>query len=269
MKIRITSYMPLFMSDLIRKIPGYPKIRYKGNYSSWKKALVAASEGYEAAEILNRVKASVDKVQKGEAIFERDAVCFYQEEYRWPVLACLLLIAAQHNGNLQVLDYGGSLGSFYFQHKKFLQRLRKHLWFIVEQGHYVAYGKAKIQDENLYFYTNIHECLRHADTHVVLFSSVLQYLEHPYKILQEIAQAGIQYILIDRTPFITQRQDKLKIQHIPKSIYKASYPVWFLSLDNFNNRMKDIGYKLENEFSGNDQFTEALCKGFLFKQIIG
>jgi len=268
MKTGFVSYIPVSVLKFLRKLPGYPKIRYTGDYDSWHAALEKASKGYAADEILSQVKLSISKVQQGEAVFERDGVCFYAEEYRWPVLTCLLLIAAQQNRVLNVLDYGGSLGSFYFQHKKFLQPVLEHRWFIVEQSHFVDYGKCRLQNEHLSFYSTIAECLVQADFHVALFSSVLQYLEFPYKVLQNISHAEIPYILIDRTPFIAEQQDKLKIQHIPKSIYKASYPLWFFSLGNFMQKMDNFGYVLETEFAGNDQFTGAVGKGFLFKRII-
>jgi mono/diheme cytochrome c family protein len=49
------------------------------------------------------VTAGVKKVLAGEAAFERDSVCFEEPEYRWPLLASLMWIAARSNGELSVV----------------------------------------------------------------------------------------------------------------------------------------------------------------------
>ncbi len=58
------------------------------------------------------------KVVAGEAVYERDSVVFDHLEYAWPLLACLLQIAAERR-SLRVIDFGGSLGSSWRQNRRF------------------------------------------------------------------------------------------------------------------------------------------------------
>ena len=58
---------------------------------------------------------------------------------------------------------------------------------------------------------------------MVLFSSVLQYLEQPAELLAEIAASGPPYILVDRTPILDCGPERIVVQTVPPSIYPASY----------------------------------------------
>jgi len=87
--------------------------------------------------------------------------------------------AARNVGVLNVLDFGGSLGSSYFQNRELLKILPTIRWNVVEQAHYVKAGQTYIQDEQLRFYPSIHECLAENKVNAILLSSVLQYLSDP------------------------------------------------------------------------------------------
>ena len=235
---------------------------FEGDYPSWQSALDAAG-GYDTPAILARVRDAALKVKRGEAVFERDSVCFNHEEYRWPTLACLLRVAAENGGKLRVLDFGGSLGSFYFQHRKHFCDLKQVRWSVVEQSHYVNCGRNDFQNDVLRFYETIEECMADGPVDVILCSSVLQYLENPYEILSNLVRAGVQYILIDRTPFIVGDNDRLTVQHVPPSIYPASYPAWFFSEQRFLNEVKRLGLRVEYWFPADDNVGIGEFKGVL------
>lgn len=243
----------------------YDRIRFIGDFESWKKAQLHAT-GYDHDLIFERVKKATQKVVSGEAIFERDSVCFYETAYRWPLLACLLFIANRQNNRLNIVDFGGALGSLYFQHKAFLTPLQELNWSIVEQSHYVEYGKKQLQNQHLSFHLTLMESLEASQADTVLLSSVLPYIEKPQCLLKEIAKLGFKYILIDRTPFIQSERDRLTVQHVPKSIYKASYPAWFFSEKKFNQLMQALGYKCICEFDCDERFELGEVKGFLFEK---
>ena len=122
---------------------------WHGNYPSWEEAK-KASTGYDIDEILNKVRNSLLKVKNGEKVYERDSVLFDEIQYSWPLLSGLMLAAAKHDGKLKVLDFGGSLGSTYFQNKKFLEKLIDVSWNIVEQKHFVEVGERRILKINTY-----------------------------------------------------------------------------------------------------------------------
>ncbi|MDO8590885.1 MAG: methyltransferase, TIGR04325 family, partial [bacterium] len=125
------------------KRPKY--LNFSGNYKSWEEAL-RHSSGYDTDVILEKVKSAALKVKRGEAAFERDSVAFGKPKYVWPVLAILLWIASQKQNSLTVMDFGGSLGSLYFQHRKFLDQLNKLSWNVVEQPKFALCGKENFED---------------------------------------------------------------------------------------------------------------------------
>ncbi|TAN35198.1 methyltransferase, TIGR04325 family [Patescibacteria group bacterium] len=174
--------------------------------------------------ILERVKQATQKVMVGEAGFERDSVLFDEVQHPFPVLAGLLRAVVENDNKLSVLDFGGSLGSSYFQCRNFLSVLGSLSWNVVEQPHFVRCGREYIESEQLKFYFSIDEVLRENKPNVILLSSVLQYLPDPYSILSKLMQNKINYLIIDRTPFGDMLHDVITVQHVPPSIYPASYP---------------------------------------------
>lgn len=263
----LKSYVPPIALDLLRKILNRG-LNFSGDYATWS-AAVADSTGYDASLILDQVRASALRVKSGEAVFERDSVCFKVEEFRWPTLACLLRAAAEKGGELRVLDFGGSLGSFYFQHRKHFRRLKLVHWAVIEQPQYVACGRAEMESEVVKFYETVDACLVDGDIDIILFSSVLQYLEKPYdtmhSLMRDLANSGARYVLIDRTPFISGTEDRLMIQKVPSSIYSASYPAWFLSWQSFLTEFARLGLKLELEFTAEEDAGIGQFKGALFE----
>ncbi len=220
-------WIPPIVVQSIRRWRGQG-IRFEGDFATWEEAAVRCT-GYDAKEILAKVLAATLKVKRGEAAFERDSVPFDEVEYAWPTLAGLMWAAACNGGRLNVLDFGGALGSSYFQTRTFWQALPEVRWSIVEQSNFVEAGQAQIQDERLRFYYTNAECLRENQPNVILLSSVLQYLASPIAVLAELATTDADCLIIDRTPFSTASKGKVVIQRVPPSIYNASYPMWVLS----------------------------------------
>jgi len=209
-----------------------------GDYRSWDEAM-AESTGYDSGIILEKTKVSLLKVKNGEAVYERDSVLFDKIQYAWPLLAGLMWVAARCEGSLNVLDFGGSLGSSYFQNRVFLSALPNVRWNIIEQSNYVEIGKVYFEDDHLRFYAGITDCLTDTKPNVVLLSSVLQYLEHPHAVFQHIQEISCEQIIIDRTPFWTGPTDHLCVQTVPASIYQASYPSWIFSQPKFLSHIKE------------------------------
>lgn len=228
-------WLPPAMVRWIRQVGGRG-IRFEGQYASWEEASSQCS-GYDEEEILAKVLAATLKVKGGEAAFERDSVLFDEIEYAWPLLTGLMWAAARNAGSLSVLDFGGSLGSSYFQNRKFLQTLPSVRWNVVEQAHYVEAGRAYIQDGGLRFYQSIDECLTENKPNMILLSSVLQYVKSPIDIIERLPSLGASTLIVERTPFSKGPRDKLMIQRVPTSIYSASYPMWIFSESAFMKKL--------------------------------
>jgi putative methyltransferase (TIGR04325 family) len=262
---------PIFL-DLVRlgisKKAQSHDLVWEGPFSTWEEAAKRCT-GFDQAEILDRCKSSLLKVKNGEAVYERDSVIFDEIQYSWPVLASLQKAALEAQGKLSVLDFGGSLGSSYFQNKSFLSSVDL-TWCIVEQEHFVACGKEFFEDQSLKFYTNVDSCLAENNINAVLLSSVLQYIPSPYDIIDKIISLKIPYIIIDRTAVTSLNEDFIAIQRVPEEIYSASYPCYFFSKERLLSSIR--GYSNITGF--NSGFTtpylinqtEANWLGFLLKR---
>ena len=196
-----------------------------GPFQSWSEATLH-SGGYCSAIILEKVEAAAKQVLAGSAAYERDSVLFSTLEYNYPLLALLLLAANEHQGKLSLVDFGGSLGSTYFQNRSFLSSLNALSWNIVEQDEFVIRGKQLFENEELHFYDSLADCLRQHSPQVLLLCSVLQYLERPYQLLEQIMDGDISYLFVERTPFSIGEVESVVVQKVPEKIYKASYPSW-------------------------------------------
>jgi putative methyltransferase (TIGR04325 family) len=209
----------------------YRHYGWRGNYASWQEA-AAQCGGYNADNILRKVRAATLKVKNGEAVYERDSVLYPAIEYSWPLLANLLLIAGKNNQRLSVLDFGGSLGSSYFQNRHQLSHLDHLQWSVVEQPTFVAAGKKDIAGSQLDFFDTIEQAQQQRGGHqVLLLSCVLPYLEKPYAFLAEAAAQKIPYIIVEDTYFNPTPANRLTIQRVPPFYYEASYPAWFLNYE--------------------------------------
>src|ERR1035437_2564297 len=139
----------IFSDKLISRITGI-SYGWRGNYSSWNIAK-AKCRGYDEKIILDKVFINASKVKNGEVPYERDGVTFEKIEYSFPVLAGLLWMAGQNKNKLNVLDFGGSLGTSYYQNLFFLNSLSEVNWCIVEQQHFVKTGTESFADNRLHF----------------------------------------------------------------------------------------------------------------------
>jgi putative methyltransferase (TIGR04325 family) len=227
---------------------------WSGNYSSWNEAQFSCT-GYDSSPILEKCKNSLLKVKKGEAVYERDSVLFDKIQYSLGLLVGLQRTALGNDGKLCVLDFGGSLGSTYYQNKEILSSLKELKWCIVEQTHFVDCGKKYFEDEQLKFYVNIEDCLAKHKPNVLLISGVLQYLENPYEWIEKFVALGITNIIIDRTSFVESEMDIITVQNVPDSIYEASYPAWFFNKAKFMSKLTKQ-YNLIFEFDS--KYTDPI-----------
>ncbi len=228
-----------------------PDVVYSGDYASWADAR-AVSTGYEEAVILERTRAALAKVVRGEAAFERDAVTFDTLELPRPLLDILFQAAAGHAGRLSVLDFGGALGSTYYQCRSALAHLAGLEWSVVELPRNVACGQREFATAHLKFYPTIGDCLQERRPSVLLLSGVLQCLPEPWAFLRDAARHGFEWIVLDRTPLIDAARDRLTVETVSPRIYPASYPSWFFSRSRLTEHLP-AGYTLVTQFDAIDR----------------
>jgi len=243
-------------------------LRFVDGYGSWATAS-AAAEGYGAGSILRQVAEATELTRSGVVAFERDGVTFLSPETRWPVATALLMAAARRGGRLRVLDFGGSLGSLYWQHRGVLTDIDV-TWGVVEQPEFVREG-IHFADDRLSFHPTIEDVVSAGAPDLILLSSVLQYMEDPHAVLGSLTSVPAPFLLIDRTPMSALDHDVATVQHVPPQIYRGSYPAWILSETALRTSL-GTHWSLREDFPGiePDMTTssgiEFRWRGYLFER---
>jgi putative methyltransferase (TIGR04325 family) len=237
---------------------------FSGDHPSWAEAKRNA-RGYDDPAIFEKAVAATRAVRDRQAAFERDTVLFAEPAIHGPLLAGLLRAAALEKGRLQVVDFGGALGSAWWQHRAWLAGLAEISWEVVEQPHFVAAGQREFEIGPLRFRASLDACAADPARAVMLLASVLPYLEQPHAVLGDIARRGFRHVLIDRTGFVRGPGDRLTVQRVPPSIYDASYPCWFFEREKLLRSLP--GYRVVAEWPGFDILdTGAESRGLLLER---
>jgi putative methyltransferase (TIGR04325 family) len=231
--------------------------------------------GYSNDEILNTTFNSIVKVKNGEYPYERDSVLFEKIEYNFPLISSLMSIK-EKDTKIKIIDFGGSLGTLYFQNKILLEKLdRNYEWSVVEQKHYVEKGKEYLEDKNLKFYFNLDEIEIDNSSSLIIFSGVLQYLKNYKKIIHSAIEKKPAFIYVDRTSFNSEPFEVLTLQTVPSYIYNAQYINRFFEYDKLIQCFE--GYELIFEFDSfcdestkilyNNKYIDVNWRGFFLKRI--
>lgn len=206
--------------------------RYEGPFASWEQA-AERCEGYDSSAVLEATRRAVSRHLRGEGFYETDSVLVEKPEYSYFMLACVLRVLAESAGTAQIVDFGGALGSSYYQLRSFLGGEPDCVWHVVEQEAHVRCGRAEFESEFLKFHYGIEACLEGLDEPpaLLILSGVLHFLPDPYAVLSTLCEHGFPRILIDRTPLSETPAETVYSYTVPTEIYSASYPFWILSRD--------------------------------------
>lgn len=264
--IPIKRWIPPILVDLLRLI-NPEGIKLNGYYKNWEDAM-AQCKGYDQSIIFEKTLASALEVKNGNKPFARDSVLFDEIAYSWPILASLLWVAAQDSGKLRVLDFGGALGSSYFQNKKFLDHVTEVSWQIVEQPELAKLGNEHLKDGILSFSSRIDDTFRSQSPNFVLLSGVLQYVQDPFSVIADLVTREVPVIALDRTPFLNKDQETfIQKQSVPSQIYPASYPCYLFNENEITSKFRENGYRLVESFHSLDNLSsKATWKGMIFKK---
>nr|WP_121273044.1 methyltransferase, TIGR04325 family [Pedobacter schmidteae] len=205
------------------------KYGWKGNYKTFEDAKDLC-RGYDENHILQRIIDTTQKVKNGEAVYERDGIIYDKVNINHHLLNALLLVSARNNNTLTIVDFGGSLGTSYYQNISFLSHLTNLNWCIIEQEKFVDAGKKAFENEHIRFYHSLEDCYAvHSRIDMVLISSSLQYMSKPYEVLKKIQSFKIPYLMLDLIGYNDKNEDRITIQNVPPIFYgiPASYPCTF------------------------------------------
>lgn len=222
---------------------GQDMVSFQGRFPDFRTATEICGEGYGSENIFKKVSKAAITVKEGKAAYERDSYLFYEKEYYLQLLAVLYEVYFEY-GELNIIDFGGSLGSTFFQNKdKLVKYIDQIKWNVVEQGHFVDWGKSKLEDKNLRFYYSMKEVEK---CNCVLFGSSLQYLENYHIFLKEIADRDIRYLIIDRLP--VSNDTWVSVEYVHEPIYEASYPLHIICEDELIDEVSALGYRLTQKW---------------------
>jgi putative methyltransferase (TIGR04325 family) len=242
------------------------RMRFARCHGDWAAAR-AASGGYDTAGILERVAAATREVAAGPALWERDSMLFHHAEYVHPVVGALMRTAARHGGELEVVDFGGALGSLYWQHRRLLEGLPRVRWQVIEQPAFVELGRREFANGTLRFATDLGSLETPRVPPVFLAGSVLQYLEHPDAMLAEWLAFPSSCLVLDRMPMTAHGEHQLYVQHVPAYLYAASYPCWLLSASRLRAALAGTSMLYEYDSPGGEFMAEDWqryhCGGFV------
>lgn len=271
MKKLIKSFVPPIIWHKLQSFYRPPMIEFNGNYVNWQDAL-SHCDGYDNDVVIENILEKSLMVASGQAVSERDAYLLNEVQYPWALISYLLKIFMENGEAINVLDFGGALGSTYRDCQHFFKNLNKKIilhWNVIEQPKLVKLGQQDFENETLHFFDTIEAALAIAPTHIIVLSSVIQYLSSPHFFLQQLVSYKVPYLIFDRTAFIDGNTDRLMIQTIRPPIYDASYPAWFLTKDKFEAHFKEH-YDLITSFNSFESWdlgdVKAQDRGYVFKK---
>lgn len=211
---------------LMLKKKGY---RWYGNYQSFEEAK-AKSTGYESADIIQKTLSNNKK-----EIQQNDVSNVTNMQ-----LICSVFICINHiqNKSINILDFGGATGFHYKLIKNYLSSAIKLKYTICETKELVKKATAIFSTNELSFIDDISD-YHDSKPDIVMISGTLQYLDEPASVLETLIKLDPKFIIVNRFPVIYSSNDRLTIQHVPKSVYNGSYPCWFFSLPKWESILKN------------------------------
>lgn len=241
-------------------VAGSSPTTFSGPVASWAEAR-RQTDGWDAPEITSKTLEVSLKVRDGAIAFQQDTVACESVRYSATTLAFLLLVAAGRKERCEVVDFGGSLGTNFYQNRNVLARLGAPEigWSIVERPDIVALGQEHFRDAGLTFFSSLVELktTRSAPPEGVLFSGSLQCVEEPWRTLDEAVALGARVLAFDRLLVSPTERHEVYVQRPnPLRYYRATYPAWCFAKAPFIAAVQARGFVLV------DQFTDAPRRAF-------
>lgn len=221
-------------------IDTFQKYELNKNFKKIKKNITPNNLGYEDDEIAKKIYLTTQKLIHGVARYERDGILFDDDKWDLNVITSILyVINNSNNKEINIIDYGGGMGTIFYKNKEILEKLNVRNWSIVEQESFLEWGR-KLKNSQVKFYDSISQYLKKEDKKIidlVIISNVLQYLNKPYEVMGDISKY-CRYILINKLPLSNSDSDIDLIQKVNPKNYSAQYPIKIFSKKNFNQYIK-------------------------------
>jgi putative methyltransferase (TIGR04325 family) len=240
---------------------------FEGPFSSWEEA-VSRSDGWDSPLITEKTFAAALKVRDGLAAYEQDGLPRNSIIYSCTILSFLILSLSRSKHGIDIIDFGGGLGSNYIQNRAVLRHMAATpiRWNVVERPIIAKLGLENFRSDELFFYSSLQEAwLRSTPLpDSILFSGSLQYVASPFALLDEVISANLRIIALDRVLIAPRGDSAPFVQHPDRRVlYQATYPVWCFSRDKLILWFRDRGFELVEHFTSDREANFDHC-GMIF-----
>ena len=233
---------------------------FEGPFALWADA-VAHSDGWSSEQITRKQVAAARKVRDGEALVEQDGLVREHIPYSPTLLAFLMLVLERFRA-IDIIDFGGGLGTNYHQYRKLTNCLSAPIdWLIVERPDLVKIGVDSFATTELKFTSDLNEALNRGKR-ALAFTSSFQYLDAPFERIDAAQLTQVEIIAFDKVFMGNTENDEVFVQHPDHRYYDATYPAWRFSRAAFLDRMQHRSFTLVEDFPQPGQEFELA--GMLF-----
>ena len=190
---------------------------------NWESA-VAGSSGYQSPQTISTIEGSDPVINK--STIEQNFLGSRYLQVASAILSGLNSEKLKSETTIRVLDIGGGLGEYFFLLQSNLPNL-KFEWLILETPALCELAKSKQTDTSGISWTDaLDDSSQKFD--IVLLSSVIQYVEKPFALI-EMAMQKAPLLIFNRLPLSTNPHNLICIQRPGLFESKGSYPVHILS----------------------------------------
>jgi putative methyltransferase (TIGR04325 family) len=236
----------------------------KEYFTTWQTAENACDKCDDEVVLNTYVNAAL-AVGNGDAIYDRDGKIHRSFSENAHLVAALQYVS-KTEGQFKVLDFGGALGNMYRQHRWSLDKFGDFTWCVVDKERFVDTGKRLFTSNKLKFEPTIPQAIASYQPNIAVISNVLQRFEHPFDVLNELAQSDIPYLFIDRTPVITAANSLVTRGFLPAVSEEKCFPTWHFSEAAFKKALQNK-YRIINEFDADNQEDNVRHVGFFCEKI--
>jgi putative methyltransferase (TIGR04325 family) len=187
---------------------------------SWSDA-VARSSGYQSSKTIQSLIIS-DPI----AFANTSNPSFIENRLQQIASAFLEGVASGNKNTIRVLDVGGGLGQYFYLLEKLAPSIQFE-WVILETTALCELAKSVAPPKkNIKWISSLDDAQEIFD--IALLSSVIQYVESPFKLLDDLIQVA-KFLIVNRLPLTSSRNEKICIQRPGFRESKGSYPVHILN----------------------------------------
>jgi putative methyltransferase (TIGR04325 family) len=215
---------------LLSRLIGFTRV------DSWNTAL-AKSIGYESSSVVGPVIEAARQLRND--CQEAALATSRYHQVASGMLCCIAQYDLKKNQPIRVLDFGGGSADYFFQFEKFVPHISFE-WTVLETP---ALAEAMQRDlghdhANLRWVDSFEKTSESYD--VVLCSSVLQYVEKPFEVLDQLVKKS-QFLILNRLPLVDTAEHFVAVQRIVTKRKRGSYPAHFFSESKFMQDLSQYG----------------------------